>query len=334
MNDLRRRFEVIRACGIFSNWSRLEILRMARMGFIRSYKTGDIIIEQGKRSEYLYLIVQGVCKVSKRADKTEILGRLLAEARMKASNHDMKYSFHHRLRNNLAVVQREDVVSKHPGVHLSQTTVESGATHQHTNTPSFGQQSTPHDHPIDAVKIPENLASATHISLSEIHRAHITEEILFLEKKLAHEQAVKAKEEQEFEAALEAALKGSSKGMTIPSREANDCDICQLYWPRFFGEICILDPVVSSNLGTVKADSACEIFSIHVNQLHTFHIGENLIERIVDRKIKYPDDTELMAKIDKDRLWGKYRQVLMEQIPKTRWPSKEFEYDQMVFSSN
>ena len=56
MNDLRRRFEVIKACGIFSNWSRLELLRMARMGFVRSYKTGDVIIEQVKLHLFILIL--------------------------------------------------------------------------------------------------------------------------------------------------------------------------------------------------------------------------------------------------------------------------------------
>ena len=240
-------------------------------------------------------------------------------------------SFHHRLRNQLAPVKREDLISKHPGVHQSQTTTDTSAPIQHLMTSSsVGHQHAPEQG--ETIVIPENLASATHISLSEIQRAHVAEEIVFLERKLAHEEAIKAKEELEFEAALEAALKNTKKA--IPSREANDCDICQLHWPRFFGEVCILDPTAPTNLGTVKADSACDIFMIHSNQLQTFHIGQNLTERIVDRKIKYPGDSELMAKIDKDKQWGKYRQSLMDTIPKTRWPTQEIEFEQMIFSNH
>ena len=133
-------------------------------------------------------------------------------------------------------------------------------------------------------------------------RAHLAEEILYLENKLRVEETLKKKEEEEYEMLLESALKGSHKGVKLPSKEANDCDITQLYWPRFFGEVCLLDPDKCINLGTVKADSACEIFMIHMHQLQTFHVGEDLLHRVTARQIQYPDDNALMAKIDKDKV--------------------------------
>jgi hypothetical protein len=60
----------------------------------------------------LYVILTGECKVKKRADKTEILGRLLADANQKALSHDVKYRFHHRLRNMLAPVDKNDLRSR------------------------------------------------------------------------------------------------------------------------------------------------------------------------------------------------------------------------------
>lgn len=313
MKDLQRRFEVVKACGIFSKWPRLEMLRLARMGFINSYKTDDVIIEQGKRSDYLYLIVQGSCQVSKRADKTEILGRLLAEARLKAEKYDSNYCFHHRLRDQLAPVRKEDMLSRHTGVHATSNlaastnpdAADSSSYHAPDHTAGGGgstNRKTIHGSSIQTgeehVQIPPHLTSAVHITLSEVSRAHVSEEILFLEKKLAHEQAVKAKEEQEFEAALDAALKGASRGLEAPSMLANDCDICELYWPRFFGEICILDPDASINLGTVKAGSACEIFMIHKNQLSTFHIAENLMEvRLLSSNTSHTSHTSFLVSI-------------------------------------
>merc|ERR1711871_720084 len=159
---------------------------------------------------------------------------------------------------------------------------------------------------------------ARHVSLPEITRAHLTEEILYLENKLRNEEALKKKEEEEYEVLLEAALRGSHKGNKLPSREANNCSITQIYWPRFFGEVCLLDADKCINIGTVKADSACEIFMIHMSQLQTFHIGEDLLHRVTARQIQYPDDNALMAKIDTDKFWVKYRSDLMKGIPKTR----------------
>merc|ERR1711871_385592 len=177
---------------------------------------------------------------------------------------------------------------------------------------------------------------ARHVSLPEITRAHLTEEIVYLENKLRYEEALKKKEEEEYEILLEAALKGGHKGVKSPlnGKKANDSDITQLYWPRFFGEICLLDPDKCINLGTVKADSACEVFAIHKNQLQTFHIGEDLIHKITARQIQYPDDNALMAKIDTDKFWVKYRSEIMKGIPRNRWPTKEEEFEQMVFSNH
>jgi hypothetical protein len=167
-----------------------------------------------------------------------------------------------------------------------------------------------------------------------VNRAHLAEEILQLEKKLNQEQATKQREEQEFQVALEAALKNANRGAAIPSRSKNDCDICSLNWPRFFGEICLLDPEGSINLGTVIADSSCEIFLIHKYQLQTFRVGNGLIDQLKVRSIKYPSDTDLIKTIDRQKDWTKYRSKIMDKIPKGRWPSKEVEYEQMVFSNH
>ena len=46
VKNLKLRYDAISACGIFTSWPKLERLRAARMGYVRSYKSGDIIIEQ------------------------------------------------------------------------------------------------------------------------------------------------------------------------------------------------------------------------------------------------------------------------------------------------
>ena len=142
LDDLKTRIEVISACGVFNRWPKLEILRMARMGIVRGYKPGEIIIEQGKRNEHLYFIIRGVCGVQKRADKTEILGRLLQEAKNKASIHDQKYSFHHRLRNNIAPVRHEDMISRHAGVHVDASSTDHQHQHFATSTGVSGVDNT------------------------------------------------------------------------------------------------------------------------------------------------------------------------------------------------
>ena len=309
--DLKKRFESIKSCGIFKSWSNLDMLRLARMGSIRPYKTGDILLEQGKNSDFLYIIVSGVCKVKKRADKTEILARLLAEARQKAVNHDLKYTFHHRLRNITAPVDKKLI--------------------QGSSVSNYPNNSNTGDSEVTSKKTKISLPDSRFITIPEVNRVKLAEEISKLEVLLAKEQAIKLKEEQDFEEALELALKNKSK--KIPSRNMSDCDICTLNWPRYFGEASLLDSDNPMALGTVVAESACEILLLHKYQLQTFHVGENLLLLVSAGAIKYPTDAELIRTIDHQKEWKKYRENIMQGIPKHRWPIKEIEIEQMVFSN-
>lgn len=182
--------------------------------------------------------------------------------------------------------------------------------------------------------LPIELENSRYVTLSEINRLKLSEEITRLKLQLSKEQAIKAKEEQEFEEALEAALKSTNKNIKMPSKLMNNCDICSLNWPRFFGETCLLDPENGTSLGTVIADSACDILAIHKYQLQTFHIGENLQLRVQARSIRYPSDAELISTIDRQKAWQKYRNDLLKAVPKSRWPTQDVEYEQMVFSSH
>ena len=310
--DLKKRFESIKSCGIFKSWSNLDMLRLARMGSIRPYKTGDILLEQGKNSDFLYIIVSGVCKVKKRADKTEILARLLAEARQKAVNHDLKYTFHHRLRNITAPVDKKLI--------------------QGSSVSNYPNNSNTGDSEVTSKKTKISLPDSRFITIPEVNRVKLAEEISKLEVLLAKEQAIKLKEEQDFEEALELALKNKSK--KIPSRNMSDCDICTLNWPRYFGEASLLDSDNPMALGTVVAESACEILLLHKYQLQTFHVGENLLLLVSAGAIKYPTDAELIRTIDHQKEWKKYRENIMQGIPKHRWPIKEIEIEQMVFSNH
>lgn len=154
----------------------------------------------------------------------------------------------------------------------------------------------------------------------------IGEEVIRLEAQINREKSARVREATEREAAIAAknSLGFASRTALVDeiTYSEPDCDITSLQWPRFFGEECFLQPDSGSSLGTICAETYTEIFMIHKCQLQTFHIGENLIARVKQRSIKYPSDSELMAKIDKQRYWSNYRSELMEKIPKTRWPSR------------
>ena len=85
LEDFRRKFNVIKACGVFNLWTNHEKVRLARMGIVRSFKPGAVILEQGDVPNYAYFVVSGIVKVKKRSDRVEILTRLLDDAKVIAS---------------------------------------------------------------------------------------------------------------------------------------------------------------------------------------------------------------------------------------------------------
>lgn len=102
MQELRRRLGVVSGSGIFRSMSFYERLRLARMGTIKVYKPGEAVLQQGEKPSYLCFIMRGTCVAFKRANRGEILFRLLAEAKEKAEHFDLKYAYHHNLRNSLS----------------------------------------------------------------------------------------------------------------------------------------------------------------------------------------------------------------------------------------
>ena len=72
---------------------------------------------------------------------------------------------------------------------------------------------------------------------------------------------------------------------------------------------------------------------VHKSQLQTFHIGDNLLSRVKLRSVKFPSDSDLIAKIEDQKEWNKYRENIMEDIPKARWPNRPDEVDPMIFGT-
>lgn len=102
LEDLKKRLEVIRSCCVFSNWSRDDHIRLARMGQVRTYKRGEVILNQGVKPQFLYIIMKGMCKVRKRPNRTEMLIEKLRLAKEKADRHDLLYTYHHRESKKIA----------------------------------------------------------------------------------------------------------------------------------------------------------------------------------------------------------------------------------------
>jgi hypothetical protein len=108
-DELTTRLQIISSCGLFNDWSKSEHIRLARMGQVRTYKSGDILLEQGVLPQYLYFIMKGMCRAFKRPRRTEIFTRKLHELIEKAKRYDVKYAFHHKLRHSLTKAPKDEL---------------------------------------------------------------------------------------------------------------------------------------------------------------------------------------------------------------------------------
>jgi CRP-like cAMP-binding protein len=100
VNEFMIRLKGILSSGIFKGWKPEELIRLARMGQIISFKNGETIVKQGTKPSFIYIILKGMCKVVKKPNRTEILVQKLQESEEEANQHDRKYFFHHRVANN------------------------------------------------------------------------------------------------------------------------------------------------------------------------------------------------------------------------------------------
>ena len=115
-DDLTRRISVVEGCRVFTEWNLEEKIRLARMGQVQVYRSGKMILKQGAKPAYLSLIVKGMCKSYKSPNKSTVLRGKLVAAQEKAARFDLKYVYHHKLRDSLtpgALVPHPKASEKH-----------------------------------------------------------------------------------------------------------------------------------------------------------------------------------------------------------------------------
>ena len=86
------------------------------MGQVQVYRSGDLILKQGAKPTYLSLIMKGMCKSYKSPNKSTVLRGKLTSAHEKAARFDLKYVYHHKLRDSLtpgALVPHHKASEKH-----------------------------------------------------------------------------------------------------------------------------------------------------------------------------------------------------------------------------
>lgn len=247
--DFEERMELLLASGLFEeDLSIIDMVRMVRMSRIEAYKPGAVIVRQGETPNKLFFVLKGICKVQKRPDKAERTRARLIEMQEQTDEHDMKYSFHHKLRGLLTPAPSE---------------YNSVASH--------------------------NFATA-----AEAIRYNLGQEI----KKLEQSQILREKS----------------------TSETDIVDVVDLKWPRVFGEASVAVPEGRPSLGTVVADTYCEVLWLHKMHLQTFRLGENFQERLRLRSVRYPSDHILVEKLQNGKEWAEYRAGVLDSVSKSKWP--------------
>ena len=158
--ELKRRISIVEGCRVFSDWSQEEKIRLARMGQVQVHHSGDVILKQGVKPQQISLIMKGMCKSYKYPNKSTVLETKLFEAKEKAARHDLKYTYHHKQRDQLS-----------KGVLIP----PAKASEKHKR----------------------NLAARTHVTVSEAIRYSLGIEIKHLEKELAKAKEAERLQEEE-----------------------------------------------------------------------------------------------------------------------------------------
>lgn len=158
--ELKKRISIVDGCRVFSDWPQEDKIRLARMGQVQVYRSREVILKQGVKPSHLSLIMKGMCKSYKSPNKSTVLSGKLTEAREKAARHDLKYSYHHKMRDTLS----QDVLVPHPK-----------ASNKHK----------------------QSLLGKTHVTVSEALRYSLGIEIKQLEKELQRAIETELKQQEE-----------------------------------------------------------------------------------------------------------------------------------------
>jgi CRP-like cAMP-binding protein len=148
---------------------------------------------------------------------------------------------------------------------------------------------------------------------AEEERENLTIEIKKLEAQVAREKQVEMRRKEEEEELRRL-------GRVLPNQSVH---ISTLFWPQVFGEACLLQPNGGTSLGTVIAETVCDIIGIHRIHLQTFHVDDNLLQRVKDRSVHYPPDDTLVRMLESNVHWDEFKKELIDQLPKDKWPIKK-----------
>jgi CRP-like cAMP-binding protein len=156
-------------------------------------------------------------------------------------------------------------------------------------------------------------SSMSYKTAAEEERENLTIEIKKLETQVMKEKQIEARRQEEEDELRRL-------GRVLPNQSVH---ISTLFWPQLFGEACLLQPNGGTSLGTVIAETVCDIICIHRTHLQTFHVEESLLQRVKDRSVHYPPDDTLVRMLESNVHWDEFKKELIDQLPKDKWPVKK-----------
>lgn len=274
LEELKSRMDIIKSCKIFDKWTLLQRIRLARMGETRIFARNEVILQQGSKPNYLYLMMKGTCVVRMEPNRTELLIQKLNAVRAKALEHDEKYVFDHKLRHKLTMAQLDAEYWQHADNHKSTT----------ANGLYSEVEITLNDFKVN----PNNILRQVYVTESELFRHKMQLEINKLEGLL--QQAIINdqidKDHEDFKRNNQNYFSSAAAAATTDNMSNNStkaAEIAHLHWPMLFGEACILDPENGKSRGSVVADTQCQIFVLHKTQVQTFLIDEEFLKSLKGR---------------------------------------------------
>mmetsp|Transcript_3630 Transcript_3630/g.3742 ORF Transcript_3630/g.3742 Transcript_3630/m.3742 type:complete len:1402 (+) Transcript_3630:77-4282(+) len=95
---LKERVELLTTSGVFTTLPKFDLVRLVRSSLVKKFHQGDIILKQGVKPKFLYIVMKGLCRVVKRPTRAETILRKLTALKEQIHAFDSKYSFHHMMR--------------------------------------------------------------------------------------------------------------------------------------------------------------------------------------------------------------------------------------------
>ncbi|CAM9594268.1 unnamed protein product [Chrysoparadoxa australica] len=105
----KRKFTELRRCGLFDDWCVLDVMRLAQLSRIRTYRLGQTMQHQKDESMHLQIMIKGVGVVRKYPDRAAEVQRKLGGIREALDKITTKYAYHRTLKDVQAGLQADAV---------------------------------------------------------------------------------------------------------------------------------------------------------------------------------------------------------------------------------